>query len=506
MLEGVAAVRRLLQPGAIVDDWLASEADAIGSTAQLLASLGTQVFHEHSAGLYGLPTRPMRFDPTTPLALAEQVHAAIAELSATKLLQPAERDQSAEDVVAVLGPAVRRHFGADAPRIEIADELSSNALASTSRIKLRRDACFTRKDAAQLLNHEAFIHVATGLNGQAQPDLPHLALGHPGTTRTQEGLAVLSEFVSGTLELDRLRRLADRVVAVQMACEGADFLQVYRWFLERSASEDQAFESTRRIFRGAPLSGGAAFTKDSGYLAGLLAVATFVRAAFAAERSDALGLLFVGKLDLGAVPALAELRVAGLCRPARFLPPWALDPGWLLSYLTLNTFMGARRPERHQARGARRARPLPAPARALGPRSARPGVSRRYRARCVPTARLPNGARQPNTMRCTSGGGLASSNSSRYSVRIAAASARPGRARPAMARFMSKKNSAVRRAGRVSQVASAGTSPGLCARWNVPFGTSMASPARTRRSCPSSRNSSSPSRMMKRSSWRGCRW
>jgi uncharacterized protein (TIGR02421 family) len=339
VIEGVAAARRLLQPGAIVDDWLLSEADAIGSTAQLLASLGTPAFHEHSARLYGVPTRPMRFDPTTPLALAEQVHAAIAELSATRLLQPAERDQSAEDVAAVLEPAVRHHFGADAPRVEIVDELSSNAVASTSRIKLRRGAHFTRKDAAQLLNHEAFIHVATGLNGQAQPDLPHLAIGHPGTTRTQEGLAVLSEFVSGTLELDRLRRLADRVLAVQMACDGADFLQVYRWFLERSASEEQAFESTRRIFRGAPLTGGAAFTKDGGYLAGLLAVATFVRAAFAAERSDTLGLLFVGKLDLGAVPALAELRLAGLCRPPRFLPPWALDPGWLLSYLTLNTFM-----------------------------------------------------------------------------------------------------------------------------------------------------------------------
>ena len=34
----------------------------------------------------------------------------------------------------------------------------------------------------QLLNHEAFIHVATGLNGRTQTDIPILAIGHPGTT------------------------------------------------------------------------------------------------------------------------------------------------------------------------------------------------------------------------------------------------------------------------------------------------------------------------------------
>ena len=93
------------------------------------------------------------------------------------------------------------------------------------------------------------------------------------------------------------------------------------------------------IFRGAPLSGGAPFTKDCGYLSGLLAVLMFVRAAFACNRSDTLGLLFAGKLDLAAIPALADLRRRGLCRRARFLPPWAADPGWVLSYLTLSTFL-----------------------------------------------------------------------------------------------------------------------------------------------------------------------
>ena len=145
---------------------------------------------------------------------------------------------------------------------------SANASASASRIKVRSGARFTARDVAQLLNHEAFIHVLTAVNGRYQTDLPILAIGHPGTTRTQEGLAVFSEFVSGTLELDRFRRLADRVLGVQMVIDGADFVELFRWFSDRSPDPEQAFESTRRIFRGGPVTGGAPFTKDCVYLSG----------------------------------------------------------------------------------------------------------------------------------------------------------------------------------------------------------------------------------------------
>ncbi|MGK0275959.1 MAG: hypothetical protein ACI9N0_002346 [Ilumatobacter sp.] len=305
----------------------------------MLASVGTTAFHEHSSHLYGVPDRPLRFDSATPLQLATSVLDALSEIAAAKLLPIPDRTQTSGDVAAHLEAAVKVHFGDAAPRVMIVDELSANAVASTSRIKIRRDAMFTDKDAAQLLNHEAFIHVATGLNGRAQVDLPILAIGHPGTTRTQEGLAVYSEYVSGTLGLDRLRRLAERVIGVNMVCDGADFIELYQWFLERSPGPEQAFESTRRIFRGAPIDGGAPFTKDCAYLSGFLSVATLIRSAFVAGRIDVVALLFAGKLDVTAIPALAELRSQGLCQPARFLPPWALDPSWLLSHLTLGTFL-----------------------------------------------------------------------------------------------------------------------------------------------------------------------
>jgi uncharacterized protein (TIGR02421 family) len=342
VVDAVRELRRWIYPGALVDDWLESVADALEHTARMLAARGTESFLTYCRELYGTPHTPLRYDPATPLELAERVHGVLAGLDRVGVSLDRPRDHSAQEVAEILSAGVVAQFGPDdAPRIEVVDELSANALATATRVKVRSGARFTDRDAAQLLNHEAFIHVLTAVNGRYQTDLPILALGHPGTTRTQEGLAVFAEFVSGTLELDRFRRLADRVVAVQMVIDGADFVELFRWFSDRSPNPEQAFENTRRIFRGGPLAGGAPFTKDCVYLSGFLAVSTFIRAAFVEDRLDCVGTLFTGKLDLNDIPALVELRRMGLCRSPVHRPPWVVDPGWALTWLTYSTFVAA---------------------------------------------------------------------------------------------------------------------------------------------------------------------
>ena len=63
VLDGVAATRRLLRPGNVIDDWLDREATAIESTALMLSSVGTPEFHSHSRMVYGVPTQPLRAGP-----------------------------------------------------------------------------------------------------------------------------------------------------------------------------------------------------------------------------------------------------------------------------------------------------------------------------------------------------------------------------------------------------------------------------------------------------------
>ncbi|WP_107667795.1 flavohemoglobin expression-modulating QEGLA motif protein [Cyanothece sp. BG0011] len=340
-LEAVREARRSIVPISPIDLWLERQANSLELAARMLSPsvVGDNAFFEYSRQLYGEPTTPLRYFPITPLELSQSICDTIDQLAHIEMDIATPEYHRAEEVARDIERAVQNHFGEDAPKVELVDKLSANALATASTIKIRREARFTDRDASQLLNHEAYIHVTTSLNGKAQTDLPILAAGHPGTTRTQEGLAVYAEIVSGSMELDRLRRLADRVFAIQMAVEGADFLEVYRYFLERVNNRDQAFENARRVFRGGDIRGGAPFTKDVVYLFGLLGVASAIRTFFAAGRSDCLALLFCGKLDFMDIPALCELYAMGLCRAPRHLPPWVSDPRYLLSLLTYSIFM-----------------------------------------------------------------------------------------------------------------------------------------------------------------------
>ena len=321
-----------------VAEWIARQAEAIEGAALMLAGAGTPAFFAHGRQLYGEPRARLLAHPTTPLDLATSVRDVLEQLGMLNIDLSPPRSHSAAEVAERLSGAVVRHFGASAPRIEIVDVLSANALAGASAIRLRRDARFTDRDAEQLLQHEAYIHVATALNGRAQKDLPILAASHPYNARFQEGLAVFAEIVSGAIEMDRFARLADRVFAIQLAIDGADFLEVYRFFLDRTGRAEQSFENARRVFRGGVVTGGAPFTKDCVYLFGLLQAGNTIRALFASGRSDILPLLFCGKLDVRDLPALCELAALELLRPPRFVPPWIRDPRTLFALLTYNAF------------------------------------------------------------------------------------------------------------------------------------------------------------------------
>lgn len=340
-LERVFAARALIDGDSPVHAWLQRFADITEETAALLSAIATPLFHGHSQALYGSPTAPIADGQITALDLARRLDTVLSEFDISgEKFEPPEK-LNAQTLKTQLDNALPLHFGENAPRIEVTQNVSAKAAAGSDYIKLRSDALFSDLDADQLLQHEALVHIATGMNGRAQNLFPILGESHAGNTRTQEGLAVFAEFISGALDPRRFKRLADRVIAIHMAAEGADFLQLFEFFRERNKSDKpfEAFESARRVVRGGLVNGGGPFTKDSVYLQGLLEVHNYMRTAVRTGDADYFRLLFVGKIDLADLDAMKLLWDENLISPPRYLPPWASDLRYLLSHLAYSTFL-----------------------------------------------------------------------------------------------------------------------------------------------------------------------
>ena len=311
------------------------------SSIDLLQSIGTKQFLKKSEQIYGSPNFVLRDGKTSTLQLAKKFEALIdshlEHFSESLQVNPIP----VSNVKKKIEERVQPIFGSKSPKIIIEDQLSAKATASSKRIRLRKGASFTDKDVDQLINHEAFIHVATTLNGRQQTNVKILGAKTGPITKTQEGLAVFSEFITGCIDVNRMYRISDRVIAIQMAIDGADFIEVYRFFLKRDGkTKTQAFEDARRVFRGGVLSGGSPFTKDIVYLDGLVRVHNFFRSAILRGKKNAIEILFSGKTDLQDVPILLKMKKDGLIENPIFLPEWVTDMNYLVSYFVFSNFVG----------------------------------------------------------------------------------------------------------------------------------------------------------------------
>ena len=120
-------------------------------------------------------------------------------------------------------------YRAFAPDIESHVELregSTGVMVSNGDLLVAPTARVSPARAEALLHHEIGTHVVTFVNGSHQ-QLRTLASGLAGHEETQEGLAVLAEYLVGGLTANRLRQLAARVVAVHQMIGGAEFPEVH---------------------------------------------------------------------------------------------------------------------------------------------------------------------------------------------------------------------------------------------------------------------------------------
>ncbi|MCB1630047.1 MAG: DUF1704 domain-containing protein, partial [Xanthomonadales bacterium] len=174
---------------------------------------------------------------------------------------------------------------------------------------------------------------------RAQPHLGSLGLNSPRITATQEGLAVFAELVTGSIDITRMKRISLRIQAIHMALHGANFIEVFRFFLDQGQTEAESFTSTMRVFRGAPTTGGHAFTKDTVYLHGLLSVHTFFRWALRSGKLELAQHLFAGKMTLQDVVGLEPFVQSGFIDPPKYLPPWMRRSNGLAGYLSFSLFV-----------------------------------------------------------------------------------------------------------------------------------------------------------------------
>ena len=322
-----------------VEKFLAETAESYANAGHMLLGVGTTKFTDYSTKIYGRPDMVYKHQGISAVDAAKYFLEVTDNLLGNQHIQSTELDISASDLAGWLKTEVDEFFEHDTIEVVLDQSISSKALAGATRIRVRGSATFSKLDRDQLLYHEAYIHTATQLNGKKQPNLKSLGLGAPRTTRTQEGLAVLAELISNSIDLTRLRRVALRVIAVKMALDGADFIELFKFFLKEGQPEVESVRSAQRIFRGGAVKGGVVFTKDAVYLQGLLEVHTFFRVAIRDNRPELVKNLFSGRLTMADAVRLAPAFESGWLIPPAYMPEWATDLRRLAAMMAYSAFI-----------------------------------------------------------------------------------------------------------------------------------------------------------------------
>lgn len=308
--------------------------------AQMLSVRGTPAFSELSMELYGSPDDvfyasgprlselgSLLFDLLTVLDVQLQSEADV------KHYTPA---QAQEILQARLSQFFDKHPGR--VTVVVSDDMIADAAAGADTIKLSQQAMFSDRDLRYLEVHEGWVHVGTTLNGTMQPYCFFLSKGSPSCSVLQEGLAVITEVFTFSSNPGRVRKIVNRVIALDKVREGADFLDIYRYFIEGGMSNEDSYNNAVRIFRGSTPDGGP-FTKDLSYAKGFLLIYNFIRFAISKHRVDLVPLLFSGKFVLEDLPLLADLRDHGLLNPPVYLPPPFQDLSALSAWMSFSLFL-----------------------------------------------------------------------------------------------------------------------------------------------------------------------
>jgi len=201
-------------------------------------------------------------------------------------------------------------------KVEMSNRVISQVMVLNSKksILIQPHAKFKHKELLALTEHEIGVHMLTTINSGKQ-QLKIFNIGLPVNTVTQEGLAILSEYLSGNITLSRLKKFALRAVMVDHMCSGATFIECFNMLRnDYNVDPELAFSIVTRIFRG----GG--FTKDHLYLSGFITILRFW------EEHNDLSPLLVGKTSLQFFTTIEEMIGREMITPPALITKGFLNP------------------------------------------------------------------------------------------------------------------------------------------------------------------------------------
>jgi uncharacterized protein (TIGR02421 family) len=307
---------------------------------EMLQARGTPKFTEISQELYGSSEDAFHVGAPTLKDLATLVTTTLGKIKDKVKSEADVPMYSSEDAVTMLRDRLSTYFTDNQGiRVEISDGIIADAAAGADRIKIHSGLKFSLREIRTFEIHEGWVHLGTTLNGMAQPICTFLSKGPPSSTVTQEGLAIITEIFTFSSYPGRVRRLTNRISAVNMAEEGANFYDVFQFYREQGMDEDDSYQSTIRVFRGSTPEGGP-YTKDLSYSKGFILIYNFMRLAVQRGLVKRIPLMFVGKTTLEDLHILSDLQDEGIITPPKYVPPQFADlaavSAWMVYSLFLN--------------------------------------------------------------------------------------------------------------------------------------------------------------------------
>lgn len=307
---------------------------------RLLQARGTTEFSKISQELYGSAEDAFYAGAPTLRDLATLVSSTLSNIHSQVITDADEKRFSSEEAVAILNERLSKYFDGtnNQIRVRISDGILADSAAGAENIKIRKGAFFSEREIRAFEIHEGWVHLGTTLNGLNQPICTFLSKGAPSSTSTQEGLATIMEIFTFSSYPQRVQRITDRVNAIYMAENGANFIEVFNFYRDSGVDDEQSYYAALRIFRGSAPDKGP-FTKDLTYSRGFILIYNYIRLAIQRGLLAHIPLLFVGKTILEDLHLLYDLIEEGIVVPPKYIPPQFKDLAALSAWMCYSLFL-----------------------------------------------------------------------------------------------------------------------------------------------------------------------